>query len=287
MLFAANWLMRKRSNNRADPVPATSAAPVELAPKQKALFREALSALEEQHLPYAVAGGFALQQHTGISRFTKDLDIFLTPSDAAKALRLLEKRGLVCEVCDPVWLAKAHRDGYFIDLITGMSNGAITVETSWIQRAHPAVIVGVDTRVVPPEELIASKLFVVRRERFDGSDIVHIIYSLRGKLDWNRILEIAGEHWELVLWNLVLFRYAYPAHGNYIPQSLWDELLGRFAVEVRSHNLNSRFRGSLIDDKMFAIDVDDWGLENILEEHQQRRVKIRYEPRTRVARRDR
>src|SRR5262249_3435470 len=163
-----------------------------------------------------------------------------------------------------VWLAKAHRGAYFVDFIAGMSNGVITVDASWIERSLPATIVGVDTRVLAPEELIASKLFVTRRERFDGADIAHVIYASSGKLQWDRILELAGEHWELVLWNLVLFRYVYPARSAYVPQSVWQDLLRRFSDAVRSPDLQARFRGSLIDHKMFAIDVEEWGLDDIL-----------------------
>ena len=208
-----------------DALPVTSSVPPQLQGDQKAVFQDVLTILEEAHLPYVVSGAFALQHHTGIFRFTKDLDIFLGPEDAPAALSHLQKKGFECEVCDPVWLAKAHRDGYFVDLITGMSNGAITVDASWIERSPAAMIVGIKSRVLAPEELIASKLFVTRRERFDGADIVHVIYALRGKLDWNRILELAGEHWELVLWSLMLFRYIYPAHSDYVPAGL----VGRFA----------------------------------------------------------
>ena len=48
------------------------------------------------------------------------------------------------------------------------------------------------------EELIASKLFIARRERFDGADIAHVIYGTKGDLDWQRILRMAGEHWEML-----------------------------------------------------------------------------------------
>jgi hypothetical protein len=266
---------RKEDNKSASCVPVTSSAPLKLPAEQEDLFREVLTILEHEHLPYAVAGGFALQQHTGIWRFTKDLDLALTANDASSAVSLLAGKGFHCEVCDPVWLAKAHRDGYFVDLITGMSNGAITVDETWIERSHPAVIVGANTRVLAPEELFASKLFVVRRERFDGSDIAHIIYARRGMMQWDRILTLAGEHWELVLWNLMLFRYIYPAQTNYIPSTLWRDLLGRFADEIASERPRASFRGSLVDDKMFAIDVAEWGLENLIEEYQNRRPKIR------------
>jgi hypothetical protein len=266
--------MTEAAHNSESCLPVTSSRPLKLPPKQEALFRQILSLFEDAQVPYAVAGAFALQQHTGICRATKDLDLYLTASDASRALGLLADKGFDCEIFDPVWLAKAHRDGYFIDLITGMSNGAIPVDASWIERSYPAVIVKTKCRVVAPEELIASKLFVMRRERFDGSDIAHIIYVLRGNLEWGRILEIAGDHWELLLWNLVLFRYAYPAQSDYVPQSVWEDLLSRFTREVRSHNPRSGFRGSLIDPRMFAIDVDEWGLENVMKEYRARRTKI-------------
>jgi hypothetical protein len=93
--------------------------------EQASLYREVLTVLEEKRVPYAVSGAFALRHHTGICRFTKDLDVFLTAENVPRALSYLNQREFHCEVCDPVWLAKAHRDGFFVDLITGMSNGVM------------------------------------------------------------------------------------------------------------------------------------------------------------------
>jgi hypothetical protein len=254
------------------PPPATSSVPPELPEKQEALFREVLSLLEGKRVPFAVSGAFALRQHTGIFRCTKDLDLFFTADNAPCALAYLKENGFLTEICDPVWLSKAHRDDFFVDLITGMSNAAIVVEESWIQRARPAVIYGVPTRVLAPEELIASKLFVTRRERFDGADIVHVIYGIQGKLEWDRILEIAGEHWEMLLWALILFRYVYPAQTNYVPASLWQDLLTRFQKATVQPDPDARFRGSLVDENMFAIDVREWGLDNLLAEYRRERL---------------
>ena len=214
-----------------------------------------------------------MQQHTGIWRFTKDLDLFLTAESVEPALGQLRQRGYECEVCDPVWLAKARRDDFFVDLITGMSNGAIAVDDSWIERSQPAEIIGVETRVLRAEELLASKLFVTRRERFDGADIAHIIHSTQGKMDWDRILAIAGEHWEILLWALILFRYVYPMHTDYVPFSLWSDLLTRYMQLVTKPEPDARFRGSLIDDKMFAIDVNEWGMDDVLSQHRERLLK--------------
>jgi hypothetical protein len=144
-----------------------------------------------------------------------------------------------------------------------MSNGVITVDDSWIERGRPEVVIDVPSRVLAAEELIASKMFVTRRERFDGADIAHVIYGTRGNLDWGRLLALAGEHWEVLLWNLLLFRYCYPMCTNFVPAAIWKSLLERLQRELQHPSRNAEFRGSLIDDKMFAIDVAEWGLADV------------------------
>jgi hypothetical protein len=253
-------------------VTETTSEPLKLPPEQELLFREILELLEKQKVPYAIAGAFALREHTGICRDTKDLDLFLTSENAVIALSLLREKGLECEVCDPVWLFKAHREEFFVDLITGMSNATIVVEDSWIERAKPATVHGVRTRVLSAEELLCSKLFVTRRERFDGADIAHVIYGTKGKLDWQRVLQLTGDNWEVLLWALILFRYVYPAQTSYVPAELWRDLLHRFSEAVSHPDPQARFRGSLIDDKMFAIDLNEWGLDNIMQEYRDRRL---------------
>ena len=223
--------------------------------------------LNRCRVPYVVSGAFALQVHTGIWRTTKDLDLFMTPEDIPAALRCLSRQGFRCQVKDTVWLHKAHRNGYFIDLITGMSNAVITVDRSWIENSRPAMILDVRARVLAAEELLASKLFVVRRERFDGADIAHIIFASRGTLNWERVLVLVGEHWEILLFALVLYRYVYPAHSQFVPPWVWQLLLVRFSNELTNRNPSAKFRGSLVDDKMFAIDVAEWGMENVLDVH--------------------
>jgi hypothetical protein len=254
-------------------VAETTSEPLRIPEEQEVLFREILTLFERRQVPYCVAGAFALQEHTGICRDTKDLDLFLTSENAEVALDLLRDDKFECEICDPVWLFKAHRDGFFVDLITGMSNAAIIVQESWIERAKPAVIHGIPTRVLAAEELLVSKLFVTRRERFDGADIAHVIYGTRGRLDWEHILQLVGANWEMLLWSLVLFRYVYPAQTHLVPLTLWLDLIQRFEHVVSHPDPDAKFRGSLIDDKMFAIDLNEWGLDNVMQEYRKRRLQ--------------
>ena len=259
-----------KADKAENKVPVTSSMPTDIPEEQASLFREVLGALEEKRLPYAVSGAFALRQHTGICRFTKDLDLFLTSCTRMKVLPYLLERGFQCEVRDPVWLAKARKDGFFVDLISGMSNGVFAVEDSWIERARPAVVHGVETRVLAPEELVASKIFVTRRERFDGADIAHVIYGTYPRFDWDRELQLVGEHWEMLLWSLLLFRYVYPAQTDYVPAAVWKQLLQKLEDEIAHPNPQANFRGSLVDENMFAIDLNEWGLANLLQENRER-----------------
>ncbi|HTM38108.1 MAG TPA: nucleotidyltransferase [Terriglobales bacterium] len=253
----------------------TSAIEVPLPPEASTLYREVLEAMNQHELPYAVAGAFALQKYTGISRITKDLDLFMKASDIPAALEYLKQLGFRCETPDPVWLSKAHRGDYFVDLISGMSNAVIVVDDSWMKRTLPAMIAGVPSRIISVEDLLGSKLFVVRRERFDGADIAHIIYRTRGQLNWDRVLKLAGEHWEMVLWALVLFRYVYPAQTHYVPLPLWRDLLGRFMHAIEHPNPDASFRGSLVDDNMFSIDMKDWGLPDLEAKYRARALRAR------------
>ncbi len=228
--------------------------------------------MNERHVPYVVAGSFALQRHTGIWRDTKDLDLFVTPEEAARALQVLEEDHFETRIADPVWLAKAHRGEYYVDLITGMSNGVITVDRSWIERGTVADVLGVQTRILGAEELIASKLFVTRRERFDGADICHVVYRTKGKLDWERLLRMVAGHEDLLLWVLVLFAYVYPDHTDCVPPALWQKLLRDFRRHITRPDTGTPFRGSLVDPMMFAIDVEEWGMPDLGRQYRERRV---------------
>jgi len=248
------------------PLPVSSSQPPRFAPEQEHLFREVLKLLNTHDVPYAVSGAFALHEHTGIWRDTKDLDIFLAADQVSRTIEALNEVGFKTEICDPVWLCKARQGNYFVDLISGMSNAVIRVDQSWIDRASESEAFGIPVKVLAPEELIASKLFVAFRERFDGSDIAHVIYAAGNRMDWNRLLTIVGDHWGVLLWSLVLFHYVYPGSGA-VPKWIWTDLLAKLQAELENPNSEAPFRGSLIDERMFAIDAFEWNLENLIEKY--------------------
>lgn len=157
------------------PLPVTSSTEPVWAVEARECYRDVVKALEQARVPCAVGGAFAMHKHTGIWRATKDLDLLLVAADVPRALRQLNNAGFETHIEDPVWLAKATRGDYFVDLITGVGNASLIVDKSWIERASSDEILGVPCKILALEEMIASKSFVSRRERFDGSDVVHLI----------------------------------------------------------------------------------------------------------------
>lgn len=230
-------------------------------------YQDALRVLLDSGIGFVVGGAFAIHAHTGIWRTTKDLDIFLPPQDAPAAMEQLRGCGFDTWVKDPVWLAKASRGDFFIDLITGIGNASMQVDASWIERAPPETVLSVRCKVLAPEECIASRIFVAYRERFDGAEVVHLLRACGRQLDWDRIMHLTGAHWEMLYWLLVLYAYVYPAHTDMIPAAIWDDLIHRFTERVKRPNKQAPFRGSLIDPRMFAIDVNEWGERNLYEEY--------------------
>ena len=66
-----------------------------------------LEALNSAGVPYVVAGAYAIYEHTGIYRKTKDLDLLFEPSAVVAAARTLRDAGFITRLEDAHWLAKA------------------------------------------------------------------------------------------------------------------------------------------------------------------------------------
>ncbi|HKF47061.1 MAG TPA: nucleotidyltransferase [Terracidiphilus sp.] len=248
-------------------LPVTSSEEPAFSSSAEECYRDALRALLDSGVQFVIGGAFAIHRHTGIWRTTKDLDFFLEARSIQAAFRSLERVGFTTEVEDPVWLAKARRDDVFVDLITGVGSASMPVDASWIESGLPEEVLGVPCRVLGPEECIASKCFVAFRERFDGADVAHLIKACGRSLDWTRLLAMMDGYWELLYWSLVLFAYVYPARTDVVPADVWAELARRFNERVRQPDRNAPFRGSLVDPRMFAIDVEEWGERDLYREY--------------------
>jgi hypothetical protein len=223
----------------------------------QAVYADGLRALVEAKVPFLVGGGFALFKYLGRWRSTKDIDIFVEPSHVDEALSALARAGFQTELTDAAWLGKAIKAGALIDVIFCSYNGLFPVDDSWMDNGREAEVLGVDVRVVGPEEIIVSKSFVAARDRFDGADVSWLIRATAAELDWGRIERLMRDHWEVLLWQLLHFRYVFPAERRLLPKTLLRRLLHRMSRELTLPAQGCR--GPMLDPKLYKREIDATG----------------------------
>jgi hypothetical protein len=240
----------------------TPDCPEHLDPDTFAFYGRALKALKESGVPFLVGGAYALERYTGIVRHTKDIDIFVKPGDLEKVFAVLALTGCETEVTFPHWLGKARCGSDLVDIIFSSGNGIAAVDDAWFEHAVDDTVLGAPVRLMPPEEMIWSKGFIMERERYDGADVAHILRARAETLDWRRLLFRFGRHWRVLLSHLVLFGYIYPTERARIPAWVMHELLRRLQREIAAVPVAAAqpvCRGPLLSRAQYLADIDQWG----------------------------
>jgi hypothetical protein len=220
-------------------------------------YRNAMRTLSDAGVPYLVGGAYAYAHYTGIERHTKDIDVFVMERDVPQMFEVLERAGYTTEMTSSHWLAKAFCGEHFVDIIFGSGNGICLVDEEWFTHAVEGEILGVAVRIIPAEEMIWSKAFIMERERYDGGDVNHLLRARAHVLDWARLLRRFGAHWQVLLSHLVLFTFAYPVDRGRIPERILGDLLERMrAGETAAHD--HLCRGTLLS-RTYTHDVHNWG----------------------------
>lgn len=227
---------------------------------EREIYKRALEALNAAGVGYVVAGAYAIYEHTGIYRKTKDLDLFFEPSAIVPAARALHGAGFVTRLEDRHWLAKATSGEFFVDLIFGMGNGVALIDEGWLTHSRPSILAAVPVRIAPPEELMWHRLFIGERHRHDVSDILHLILCLGDTFDWERVVDRVGPHWPLLLAQITTYAYVYPGYRSNVPAWVYEQLTDRARAELSQDSEDVDFtRGPLISQFSFTIDVREWG----------------------------
>ena len=123
-----------------------------------ATLRDAVAALEAEHIPYLLIGGLA-STLLGRPRYTRDVDLFVRQPDALRALAALGAARFETEETNPAWIYKAVKREVTVDLIFWLT-GDIYVDDEMLARAPRLDWAGTPISVVPPEDLIVIKAIV-------------------------------------------------------------------------------------------------------------------------------
>jgi len=228
----------------------------ELDADSTAFYREVLAALGASGVPFLIGGAFALACYTRVERQTKDLDLFIRRSDCGRAGAALLQAGHEVVPVHPHWLAKVHRGEFFVDLIFASGNGLCEVDDDWFRHAADARLLGLAVKIVPVEESIWSKAFIMERERYDGADIAHLLQACAERIDWPRLLQRFGPHWRVLLSHLLLYGFVYPAERARVPGRVMQQLLDRLRDEQAAEPPGERVcQGTLLSREQYLSDV--------------------------------
>ena len=223
-------------------------------------YRHALAILKDAEVPHLVGGAYAYARYTGIERHTKDFDVFIRREDFGRAAWAFQKAGYTATLTFPHWLGKAFHGEDFVDLIFSAGNGVAAVDDRWFQYAVKDTVFGVETELIPAEEMIWSKGLIMERERFDGADVAHVLRAVGDKLDWQRMLERYGTYWRALYAHIVLFGFIYPSDRDKVPAWVMDELAQRLAAETRTGNTAEKIcNGTIVSRQQYLKDIEDWG----------------------------
>ncbi|MDR0786595.1 MAG: nucleotidyltransferase family protein [Gemmatimonadota bacterium] len=230
-------------------------------------YKRALGALNNGGIPYVITGAYAIYEHTGIYRETKDLDLFVEPGQVVSTMRILRAAGFRTRLVQAHWLAKAELGDHVVDVIFGMGNGLAPVDGDWYRHSRPAILAAHPVRIAPPEELIWHRLFIHERHRQDTADILHLILCRGEQLDWDRLVRKTAGNWPLLLSKLILFPYIYPEARGKIPERIVSRLLEEASADLDRPRTDERMtRGPLVSRFSFSIDVNEWGMRDARQE---------------------
>jgi len=221
-----------------------------------------VSALHAAEVPFLIGGAYMVEVCGGVSRSTKDFDLYVRPNHVEVALRALTRAGYKTELTFPHWLAKATYDGDILDLIFRAGNGLCEVDDSWFDRARDDELLGVPVKLCAPEEMIWMKAYIMERERFDGADIAHILRCCASDIDWPHLVRRFGSDWRVLLSHLVLFGYIYPGERTRIPAAIMENLITRLRSETKIDGPERLCRGTLLSRQQYLVDVQEWGLQD-------------------------
>src|SRR5574338_550676 len=196
--------------------------------------RRSVAALYAAKVPFLIGGAYMVEVCGGVSRSTKDFDLYVRPKHVHAALKAMARAGYETELTFPHWLAKAFYDGDILDLIFRAGNGLCEVDDSWFDRARDDELLGVPVKLCAPEEMIWMKAYIMERERFDGADIIHILRCCAADIDWPHLVRRFGPDWRVLLSHLILFGFVYPGERTLIPAAIMDELMARLRSETNT-----------------------------------------------------
>jgi hypothetical protein len=189
---------------------------------------EVVTALRQEGIAFALGGGFAFFEYSPRGRTTKDVDLFVKHEDMDRIRGILARHGFRDyhdeEAYDRSWIYRAERDGLIIDFIWAAPNHRMQVDDRWLTNGRSVTIAGCKIQLLPPEELIWSKIYVLQHDRCDWPDLLNVLYNEAETLDWEHLLNRMGDDAPILGALMSVFRWLSPDKAVGLPNWIWQRL---------------------------------------------------------------
>ena len=114
--------------------------------------------------------------------------------------------------------------GTIVDVIWAMANRRTDVDERWVTGGPEIMIRGEYLRVVPVEEMIWGKLYIMQRTRCDWPDIINMIYGSGDWLDWEHLIDRLEHDLPLLTGVMSFFSWLCPGRAASFASGIWGHL---------------------------------------------------------------
>jgi hypothetical protein len=193
-----------------------------------AVYQKAIELLQRRSIRFMLGGGFAQAAFTGRWRNTKDIDLYILPRDREGTIEVLTANGFEDyydrQAYDRSWIYRSVRSGMIVDVIWAMANQRAQVDEIWHERANRLTIRNERLAVVPVEEFLWCKIYILQRDRCDWIDIMNLLYAAGPRLDWAHLVDRLNGDTPLLRGLLSVYTWLHPERAALLPDSLYRRM---------------------------------------------------------------
>jgi hypothetical protein len=148
--------------------------------------KRAASALKAAEIPFMLGGSLACWARGG-PESTNDLDLFVRPQDAERALEALAGIGMRTERPPEGWLLKAWDGDVLVDVI--FSPLGLELDDALLADAESHSVFAIDMPVMRLEDVFSTKLLSLNEHYLDYAGLLQIARAVREQVDWREVRE--------------------------------------------------------------------------------------------------
>jgi hypothetical protein len=153
--------------------------------------RTSASVLKAAHVPFALAGSYALWVFGG-PEGDHDVDLVVPENAVEAAAEALVSAGFEVERPPEDWLFKAWHNGVLVDVLHRLVG--VPVEHGLVADAEQHDVLGVRMPVLHPTVVMTTKVLSLSEQYCDLGMLLPGARAVRERLDWAEITAAAADH---------------------------------------------------------------------------------------------